>query len=76
MLRISTKGGYGIRLCTNWQWSHGQGPVPLKVVAEKQALSEHYLEQLMGTLRKAGLVKGPGELRGYQLAPRLPRRSV
>lgn len=41
----------------------GEGPVPLKAVAERQGISEHYLEQLMGALRKAGLV---GSVRGAQ----------
>ena len=56
-MRISTKGGYGIRAMYELAAAHGQGPIPLKVVAEKQSLSENYLEQLMGTLRKAGLVR-------------------
>jgi DNA-binding IscR family transcriptional regulator len=34
---------------------HGSGPVSLRSIAERQGLSEHYLEQLIGTLRKAGL---------------------
>lgn len=68
-MRISTKGGYGIRAMYELAMAHGQGPVPLKVVAEKQALSENYLEQLMGTLRKAGLVRGVrGARGGYELA--------
>lgn len=49
--------------------AHGQGPVPLKVVAAKQSISENYLEQLMGMLRKAGLVNGiRGARGGYELA--------
>jgi len=55
--------------------AHGQGPIPLKVVAEKQSLSENYLEQLMGTLRKAGLVRGVrGAKGGYVLA--LPPEAI
>lgn len=42
---------------------YGQGPISLKSVAQRQGISEHYLEQLMGTLRKAGYVKS---LRGAQ----------
>ncbi len=41
----------------------GEGPIPLKLIAERQGISEHYLEQLMGALRKAGLV---GSVRGAQ----------
>lgn len=49
--------------------AHGQGPVPLKVIAANQSISENYLEQLMGMLRKAGLVNGiRGARGGYELA--------
>lgn len=48
---------------------HGEGPIPLKSVAERQDLSEHYLEQLIAGLRKAGLVKSVrGAQGGYSLA--------
>ena len=74
-MRISTKGGYGIRAMYELAAAHGQGPIPLKVVAEKQSLSENYLEQLMGTLRKAGLVRGVrGAKGGYVLA--LPPEAI
>ncbi len=47
---------------------HGQGPISLKSVAQRQGISEHYLEQLMGTLRKAGYVKSVrGAQGGYTL---------
>ena len=48
---------------------YGQGPISLKNVAQRQEISEHYLEQLMGTLRKAGFVKSVrGAQGGYRLA--------
>jgi len=44
-------------------------PIPLKSIAERQNLSEHYLEQLIAMLRRAGLVKGVrGAQGGYILA--------
>jgi biotin operon repressor len=43
--------------------------VSLKSIAEKENLSEHYLEQLVPELRKAGLVKSVrGSQGGYILA--------
>jgi len=46
-----------------------EGPISLKSVAERQKLSEHYLEQLVPELRKAGLVKSiRGAQGGYVLA--------
>jgi Rrf2 family protein len=48
---------------------YGQGPVPLRVIAEDQEISENYLEQLIAVLRKAGLVESiRGPQGGYKLA--------
>lgn len=45
------------------------GPLPLHVIARRQGLSQHYLEQLVGPLREAGLVRSVrGAQGGYQLA--------
>ena len=40
-----------------------EAPVSLKSIAERQGISEHYLEQLIAVLRKAGLVRS---VRGAQ----------
>jgi Rrf2 family iron-sulfur cluster assembly transcriptional regulator len=48
--------------------SYHAGPVTIKAISEKQSLSVAYLEQILNTLRKAGIiksVKGPGG--GYVL---------
>jgi Rrf2 family cysteine metabolism transcriptional repressor len=46
-----------------------EGPVPLKVIAKRQGISEAYLEQLFSNLKKAGLVKSVrGPKGGYLLA--------
>lgn len=46
----------------------GEGPISLKSVAERQHISEHYLEQLISGMRKAGLVKSVrGAQGGYML---------
>lgn len=48
---------------------YGQGPVPLKTIAESQGLSESYLEQLFAALRKASLVRSVrGAQGGYELS--------
>lgn len=68
-MRISTRGEYGVRAMFDLAMHYGQGPISLKVIAERQGISEHYLEQLMGALRKAGLVTSVrGAQGGYQLA--------
>ncbi|MHB9094161.1 MAG: RrF2 family transcriptional regulator [Eubacteriales bacterium] len=68
-MKISTKGHYGVQAMFDLAQHFGEGPISLKSVAERQDLSEHYLEQLIAGLRKAGLVKSVrGAQGGYILA--------
>lgn len=56
---------------------HGQGPVTLAGISERQKISLSYLEQLFGKLRRHALVesvRGPGG--GYCLARGLDEVSV
>lgn len=62
-MKLSTKGRYGVKALFELALHHGAGPMSLKQIAERQGLSEHYLEQLVAPLRKAGLVSS---LRGAQ----------
>ena len=67
-MKLSTKGRYGVVAMYDLALHAGQGPISLKSVAMRQQISEHYLEQLMGQLRKAGLVKSTrGAQGGYYL---------
>lgn len=48
---------------------YGKGPVSLRSIADRQQISEHYLEQLVASLRKAGFVRSiRGAQGGYVLA--------
>ncbi|WP_026894159.1 RrF2 family transcriptional regulator [Clostridiisalibacter paucivorans] len=68
-MKLSTKGRYGLKAMLELALHHGKGPMPLKDIADNQRLSEHYLEQLIATLRKDGLVKSVrGSQGGYLLA--------
>jgi len=68
-MRVSTRGEYVVRAMFDLALNAGEGPIALKTIAERQMVSEHYLEQLMAALRKAGLVKSKrGALGGYELA--------
>ena len=68
-MKLSTKGRYSVTALYELAQHYGEGIVPLKSIAESQGLSENYLEQLMGTLRKAGLVTSTrGAQGGYELA--------
>lgn len=67
-MKISTKGRYALRLMIDIAAHDGEGFVSLKDVAERQQISVKYLEQIVGTLSKAGLLRsGRGPQGGYQL---------
>jgi len=54
-----------------------EAPVPLKAIAEREGLSEGYLEQLLGSLRRAGLVRSVrGPQGGYALARKAENITV
>lgn len=73
MIRFSTRGEYGIRMMMDLARRYGDGPQPLSEVARHEALPATYLEQLVGKLRKAGLVTSHhGAHGGYELS-RPPR---
>lgn len=68
MIRFSTRGEYGIRMMMDLARHYGDGPQPLSEVAKHEALPAQYLEQLVGKLRKAGLVVSHhGAHGGYEL---------
>lgn len=68
-MRISTKGEYGVRALFELAQHYGEGPVQSSHIAARQHVPETYLNQLLLTLRNAGLIKsirGPGG--GHMLA--------
>jgi len=69
MLKLSTKGRYGVRLMFDLALHNGQGPVPLRDIAKRQAISEKYLWHLIPPLRDAGMIRSSRGVRGgYVLA--------
>ena len=68
-MKLSTRGRYGLKAMFDLAVHDGEGPVPLRSIAERQKVSDHYLEQLIAELRKTGLVKSVrGAQGGYMLA--------
>lgn len=68
-MKLSTKGRYGLKAMFDLAVNYGNEPISLKSIAERQDISEHYLEQLMAILRKSGLVQSVrGAYGGYLLA--------
>ena len=68
-MRISAKEQNGLRAMVELADRYGEGPVPLGTVAVAQGLSLDYLEQVIPTLREAGLLHSTrGARGGYELA--------
>jgi Rrf2 family transcriptional regulator, iron-sulfur cluster assembly transcription factor len=68
-MKMSTKGRYAVMAMIDIGQNGADRPVSLNEIADRQDISQEYLEQLFGRLRRAGLVastRGPGG--GYQLA--------
>ncbi len=68
-MKLSTKGRYGLRAMVDLAASSSGDHVSLYSIAERQNISENYLEQVFSILRKSGLVKSvKGAQGGYVLA--------
>ena len=68
-MKISTKGKYGLRAMIDLAQYSEQEAVSISSIAQRQKISESYLEQLVAKLKKAGLVVSiRGEAGGYRLA--------
>ena len=65
---ISTRGRYALRIMLELA-QYDQSPyMPLPLIAEKQGISEKYLESIVSLLVKGGLVEGVrGKGGGYRL---------
>lgn len=65
---ISTRGRYALRVMLELA-QYDQSPyMPLPLIAEKQGISEKYLESIVSLLVKGGLVEGArGKGGGYRL---------
>ena len=65
---ISTKGRYALRVMIDLAEHQSEDFIPLKVIAERQEISEKYLESIIKLLVKAKLLNGlRGKGGGYQL---------
>ena len=62
-MKLSTRGRYGLKAMFDLALHEGSDPIPLKLIAERQNISDQYLEQIFSTLKKAELVRS---VRGAQ----------
>ena len=65
---VSTKGRYALRVMIDMAEHQSAGLIPLKVIAQRQEISEKYLESIIKLLVKAGFLSGlRGKGGGYRL---------
>lgn len=68
-MKVSTKGRYALRIMADLAINDNGGYIRLKDIAERQAITLKYMEQIMPLLTRAGYVKSyRGNNGGYMLA--------
>ncbi|MBR2188952.1 MAG: Rrf2 family transcriptional regulator [Eubacterium sp.] len=76
-MKLTTRGRYGLRALIDLAVHEEAGAVSAQSIAERQELSESYLEQLIRSMKKAGLVESVrGAGGGYHLARPASQISV
>lgn len=67
-MNITSKGRYALRVMLDLAQHREEGYISLKTIAERQGYSMKYLEMIVGSLKRAGLVASiRGKEGGYQL---------
>ncbi len=67
-MNITSKGRYALRVMLDLAQHREEGYISLKTIAERQGYSMKYLEMIVGSLKRAGLVASTrGKEGGYQL---------
>jgi Rrf2 family protein len=68
-MKISTRARYGMVFMVDLAQHYGEGPVPMKEIAERENISKKYLEQVVTPLSKAGLLSVTrGHKGGFELS--------
>lgn len=68
-MMISTRGRYALRILVDLAESRAESFVTLREIAERQAISEKYLESIVKLLVRADILEGlRGKGGGYRLA--------
>ena len=76
-MRVSTKGRYAVRVIIDMAENGETEFHPLHNLAERQKLSEKYLEAILGTLVKHQILEGArGKGGGYKLAKPAAEHTV
>ncbi len=71
-MRISSKGDYGLRALFDLAQHYGEGPVQSDDIATRQGIPGNYLNQLLITMRRAGLIESMRGPQGGHMLARSP----
>ena len=71
-MKLSTRARYGARALTQLALAYPDGTISIKNIAVKQHISAKYLEQIMRTLKAAGLVTSVRGMHGGFALARQP----
>jgi Rrf2 family transcriptional regulator, cysteine metabolism repressor len=67
-MRVSTRGDYGLRALIELAGHYGEGPLQSSEIALRRHIPEQYLDQILTTLRKAGIIRSVrGPSGGHEL---------
>ena len=76
-MKISTKGRYALRIMLDLASDVSNKPVSIKEIANRQEISDKYLEQIISVLNSAGFVRSVrGPQGGYMLKNRPENYTV
>lgn len=68
-MHVSTKGRYAVQVMVDLMYEHSDKPTPLRLIAQRQGVSEKYLEQIVKPLVDQGfLTSTRGVAGGYALS--------
>ena len=74
---VSTRGRYALRVMIDLAENQGDGYLPLKEIAQRQEISEKYLESILKTLVQTKFLTGlRGKGGGYRLTRRPDQYTV
>jgi Rrf2 family transcriptional regulator, cysteine metabolism repressor len=67
-MKLSSRSRYGFRAILELAAEYGKGPLQIRTIAEREDISNKYLEQLITLLKSSGLVRSVrGPRGGYEL---------
>lgn len=72
-MKISTKGRYALRMMLDLASNYTGSPISLKDIANRQGISDKYLEQIISVLNRAGYVKSVRGAQGGYLLSKEPK---